>query len=168
VSAVGVLAAVPFFLIFLLIPLRDLDVTEGAGTLTLLGELGTGLVTNPWLAIALLSALFAYGLTSVDSPNSFAMISDVNIPEHRATLFGIRELGNNITRSAGQALTSALANAARGLAPPLNWILSLSLLQLAFVPSGWCYWKASQTAPDDIAEVAATLSQRSERSLDHG
>lgn len=166
VSAVGVFAAIPFFLAFLWIPLRDLEITEGAGTATLLSELATSLVTNPWLAVALLSALLAYGLTSVDSPNGFAMISDVNVPEHRATLFGVRELGNNITRSAGQAAAPALANAAKGLPPPFNWILSLSILQFAFVPAGWGYWMASKTAPGDIAEVAATLTERSERSVD--
>ena len=165
VSAVGVVGAIPFFLLFLWVPLRGLEVTDGAGTLTLLGELAAGLLTNPWLAIAFLSALFAYGLTAVDSPNGLALISDVNVPEHRATLFGIRELGNNVTRSAGQAAAPALANAAKALVPPLNWVLSLSILTFAFVPAGWGWWKASETAPDDIADVAATLTARSEQAV---
>ncbi len=168
VSAAGVFGAIPFFLVFLWVPLHNLEITDGAGSMTLLGELATGLFSNPWLALALLSASLAYGLTSVDSPNGFAMISDVNVPERRATLFGVREFGNNATRSAGQAAAPAIASAAKGLAPPLNWILSLSILQFAFVPAGWGWWKASQTAPDDIADVTATLTERSEQALETG
>ena len=161
VSAFGTLAAIPFFLIFFWVPLRGLELTEGAGTLTLLGELVAGFVTNPWLAAAFISALLAYSLTSVDSPNGFALIADVNLPEHRGTVFGARDLGSNIGRSIGIALAPAVAGGLeRSLPPPVNWIVSLSVFQLAFVPAGWCYWKASETCPADISNVHATLQAR--------
>jgi hypothetical protein len=167
VSAFGTLAAIPFFLIFFWVPLRGLELTEGAGTLTLLGELITGFVTNPWLTAAFISALLAYSLTSVDSPNGFALIADVNLPEHRGTVFGVRDLGSNIGRSIGIALAPVVAGSLeRSLPPPVNWIVSLSVFQLVFVPAGWCYWKASETCPADISNVHATLQARGARAAD--
>ncbi|MEN8234439.1 MAG: MFS transporter [Actinomycetota bacterium] len=161
-SAVGILSAIPVFLLFFWVPLRGLDVTEGAGTLTLAGEVLSAVVTNPWAALSFLSALTAIALTSADSPNWFALISDVNLPEHRGTIFGVGNFVNGIGRSPGVALSAATASALeRSLPPPLNWAVSLTIFQVFFLPTGWCYWKASNTAPGDIADVAATLTSRS-------
>lgn len=166
-SAVGILGAVPLFLVFFWVPLRGLEVTEGAGTLTLLAEVLESVVTNPWAGLAFLSAVAAIALTSADSPNWFALISDVNLPEHRGTVFGLGNFTNGVGRSIGAALTASVASAIeRSVPPPLNWAIGLSLFQVFFLPTGWCYWKASYTAPDDIADVAATLVARSEESLD--
>ena len=166
-SAVGILGAVPMFLVFFWVPLRGLDVTEGAGTLTLLSEVLVSIATNPWAGLAFLSAIAAIALTSADSPNWFALISDVNLPEHRGTVFGLGNFVNGVGRSAGAALTASAASAIeRSVPPPFNWAVGLSVFQIFFLPTGWCYWKASKTAPGDIAEVAATLTARAERSVD--
>lgn len=160
-SAVGILGAVPMFLVFFWVPLRGLDVTEGAGTLDLTAEVLVSFFTNPWSALAFLSAVAAIALTSADSPNWFALISDINVPEHRGTVFGLGNFVNGIGRSAGAALTATAASAIeRSVPPPFSWALGLSLFQVFFLPTGWCYWKASKTAPGDIADVAATLSER--------
>ena len=165
-SAVGILGAVPMFLVFFWVPLRGLDVTEGAGTLTLTTEVFVSFFTNPWSALAFLSAVAAIALTSADSPNWFALISDVNVPEHRGTVFGLGNFVNGIGRSAGAALTASAASAIeRSVPPPFNWAVGLSLFQVFFLPTGWCYWKASKTAPADIADVAATLSERAEQTI---
>lgn len=161
VSAIGILGAIPFFLVFFWIPLNGLDVTEGASTMTYLGEVVSELFTNPWVAGAFLSALIALALTSADSPNWFALIADVNVPEHRGTVFGVGNLVNGVGRGVGTALTTAASETLqKHLAPPLNLALSLSLFQLFFLPTGWCYWKASKTCPDDIEAVRATLRGR--------
>lgn len=163
-SAAGILGAVPLFLVFFWVPLRGLDVTDGADTLTLLREVLVSVVTNPWVALAFLAAIAAIALTSADSPNWFALISDVNLPEHRGTVFGVGNAVNGIGRSFGAALTASAATAIeRSIPPPFNWAVGLSAFQVFFLPTGWCYWKASYTAPGDIADVAATLTARSER-----
>ncbi|MDA2979100.1 MAG: MFS transporter [Actinomycetota bacterium] len=168
VSAIGILGAIPFFLIFFWIPLNGLDVTEGASTITYLGEIFTALFTNPWVAGAFLSALIALALTSADSPNWFALISDVNLPEHRGTVFGVGTLVNGMGRGVGTALTTVAAQTLqKSLAPPLNLALSLSVFQLFFLPTGWCYWKAAQTAPEDITAVRSTLASRAPSSDQH-
>jgi len=161
VSAIGILGAVPFFLLFFWVPLRGLEVTEGASTLILLGEVLTAIVTNPWVALAFGSAVIALALTSADSPNWFALIADVNVPEHRGTVFGVGNLVNGVGRAAGAGLTTVAAQVLnRSVPAPYNLVLGLSFFQIFFIPTGWCYWKASQTCPADIETVRATLRER--------
>jgi len=161
VSAVGISGAIPFFLVFFWVPLRGLDVTEGGSTITLIGDVLRSLVTNPWVAIAFLSSITALAFTSADSPNWFALISDVNLPEHRGTVFGLGNLVNGVGRSAGTAITGAVAGVLRRSMPaPWNWALGLTVFQVFFLPTGWCYWKASQTCPADITAVRETLRRR--------
>jgi len=165
-SAAGILGAIPVFLVFFWVPLRGLDVTDGAGTIELAGEVLRSVATNPWAALSFLTAVVAIALTSADSPNWFALISDVNLPEHRGTVFGLGNFVNGIGRSAGTMLTAAAATAIeRSVPPPFNWALGLSVFQFFFLPTGWCYWKASTTCPADIAEVAETLTERAERAV---
>lgn len=161
VSAIGIIGAIPFFLIFFWIPLRGLDVTDGASTGTFIPEVLAAIVTNPWVGAAFLCAVIALALTSADSPNWFALISDVNLPEHRGTVFGVGNFINGIGRAAGTGLTTATADAIeKTLPPPYNLALGLSFFQLFFLPTGWCYWKASKTCPTDIQDVRSTLRAR--------
>jgi MFS transporter, Spinster family, sphingosine-1-phosphate transporter len=161
VSAVGILGAIPFFLIFFWVPLRGLDVTEGASTIVLAGEVLRSIATNPWAFGAFLSGVLAIAFTSADSPNWFALISDVNLPEHRGTVFGVGNFTNGVGRSIGSALTGPIAaRLEHSLPPPFNWALGLTVFQVFFIPTGWCYWKASQTCPTDITDVRSTLSER--------
>ncbi len=163
VSAIGILGAIPFFLLFFFIPLHGLEVTNGAGTGTLIGEVLSNIVTNPWVAATFLTSLFAVALTGADSPNWFALISDVNLPEHRGTIFGVANFANGVGRSAGNGLTGAVAGAFEtALPPPLNWAVGLTVFQVFFLPTGYCYYRAAATSPGDITEVASILSQRAE------
>jgi MFS family permease len=162
VSAIGILGAIPFFLAFFFVPLRNLDVTNGAGTGTLLGEVLREVATNPWVAAAFLTSIAAVALTGADSPNWFALISDVNLPEHRGTVFGLANFANGIGRAAGNGLTGTVAGAfERALPPPLNWAVGLAVFQIFFLPTGYCYYRAGKTSPGDIREVRSILSQRS-------
>lgn len=161
VSAIGILGAIPFFLVFFWVPLRGLEVTDGASTATFIPEVLTAIVTNPWVALAFLSALIALALTSADSPNWFALISDVNLPEHRGTVFGVGNFVNGLGRAVGTGLTTVTADVIKKtLPPPFNLALGLSIFQLFFLPTGWCYWKAGHTCPADIESVRETLRDR--------
>lgn len=161
VSTVGILGAIPFFVVFFFIPLNGLDVTSGATTATLIPEVLGELVSNPYVAAAFITSLFGLALTSADSPNWFALISDVNLPEHRGTVFGVGNLANGIGRSAGNALVGALAGSIeRAFPPPLNWAVGLTAFQVFFLPTGWCYWQAAKTSPEDITDVRRILADR--------
>ena len=167
VSTVGILGAIPFFLVFLFIPLRGLDVTGGAGTVTLVGEVLREVISNPWVTVAFLAALLAVALSGADSPNWFALISDVNLPEHRGTIFGAANFANGVGRSAGNGMTGAVAGAFEtALPPPLNWAVGLTVFQAFFLPTGYCYYRAAKTSPGDIKEVRSILSQRSAETSD--
>jgi MFS family permease len=164
VSSIGILGAIPFFLLFFWVPLRGLQVTDGGSTVTLVGEVLLSVFTNPWVAVAFVSALIALALTSADSPNWFALITDVNVPEHRGTVFGAGNLVNGVGRALGAGLTTVTAETlGKSIAPPFNLVVSLSFFQVFFLPTGWCYWKASKTCPDDIRAVRSTLAARSHR-----
>lgn len=161
VSAVGILGAIPFFIAFFFVPLRGLDVTDGAGTATLVPEVLRALTTNGWVATAFLLSLLALAFTGADSPNWFALISDVNLPEHRGTVFGLGNLANGIGRSAGNALAGGVAGTiSSAFPPPLNWALGLTAFQAFFLPTGYCYWRAAGTSPHDIMEVRSILHDR--------
>jgi MFS family permease len=164
VSAIGIVGAIPFFLIFFWVPLRGLEVTDGASTATFVPEVLRAIVTNPWVAAAFLSALIALALTSADSPNWFALISDVNLPEHRGTVFGVGNFINGLGRAVGTGLTTVTADVIeKTLPPPFNLALGLSFFQIFFLPTGWCYWKASKTCPGDIESVRGTLADRGDQ-----
>ncbi|NNF70354.1 MAG: MFS transporter [Acidimicrobiia bacterium] len=162
-SAAGILGAIPFFMVFFFVPLRGLDVTEGAGTAQLIPEVLRELVTNPWAATAFIAAILAIALTSADSPNWFALISDVNLPEHRGTVFGLGNLTNGVGRAIGNGLTGpTAAGLSSALPPPWNWATGLAVFQVFFLPTGYCYWRAAETSGTDIADVRATLADRAE------
>ncbi|MBA2337051.1 MAG: MFS transporter [Acidimicrobiia bacterium] len=161
ISAVGILGAIPFFLAFLFLPLRGLDVTEGAGTFALIPEVLAEVVTNPWVGGAFLLAVVALAFTSANSPNWFALISDVNLPEHRGTVYGMGNLANGVGRSIGNALTGGVAGVIeRAIPPPLSWALGLAVFQVWFLPTGYCYWRAAGTSPGDIIAVRSVLADR--------
>ena len=158
---VGILGAIPFFVGFFFIPLHGLDipVDEGSGTI-FLGTLAS-LFTNPYAAAAFLLSVAALAFTSADSPNWYALISDVNLPEHRGTVFGLGNLSNGVSRTLGNGLTAVAAGLLTARFPaPLNYAVGLTVFQLFFIPTGLCYLKASKTCPSDIARVRGLLAER--------
>ena len=161
ISAVGILGAVPFFIAFFFVPLTGLDIPldEGTGSLVL-ATLGS-MFTNGYAASAFVLSLLAVTFTGADSPNWFAMISDVNLPEHRGTIFGLGNLSNGVGRSIGNGFTGFAANVlARTYAEPLNFAIGLAIFQIFFLPTGYCYWRASKTCESDIKKVQTQLGER--------
>ncbi|MGH3680207.1 MAG: MFS transporter [Natronosporangium sp.] len=162
VAAVGVLAAVPLFVALFFFPLRlDLPTSETDQLAIVLGVLRS-LVTEPAMGLTFLVALVAIGLMSAQSPNWYALIAEVNPPEHRGTAFSAGNLVNGVGRTAGTYLVVRTFEALeRALPPPLNYAVGLAAFQLFFIPTGIMYWLASRTAPRDIATVDALLQERS-------
>ncbi len=167
ISSIGILSAIPFFIGFFFVPLRGLEVDPDGSTLALIGDVLESLVTNPWTAGAFLLALGAAAMTGADSPNKLALIADVNLPEHRGTVFGVADLASGIGRSSGTGLTGLVAGTIeRAIPPPLNWAIGLAAFQVFFLPTGYCYWRAVGTAPDDISRVRDLLEERAGAATD--
>ncbi len=161
ISAIGITGAIPFFLAFFFVPLRDLTIPTDDGTLAIVGATFAAIVTNPWVAASFLLSVGALAFTSADSPNWFALITDVNLPEHRGTVFGLGNLANGVGRSLGNYLTGIASDLLRaGFAVPWNFAVGLSIFQVFFLPTGYCYWRASQVCEADMDEVQATLAAR--------
>ena len=139
-SAIGILGAIPFYVGLFFLPLRGLDVPADGGTVQVAVGVLSSMLSNGWVAGAFLLALSALALTSADSPNWFALISDVNMPEHRGTVFGLGNLSNGVGRAFGAGLTGVtFAFLAAQYAPPLNFAIGLAVFQLFFLPTGFCY-----------------------------
>lgn len=165
VASIGVFAAVPLFLVLFFFPLRlDLSVDETDRGAIVAG-VARSLVTEPAMAVTFLVALVAIGLISAQSPNWYALITEVNPPEHRGTAFSAGNLVNGIGRSIGTDLVVRTFDAlARPLPPPLNYAVGLAAFQLCFIPTGVMYYLASRTSPRDIATVDQLLQERAAHS----
>jgi MFS family permease len=157
VAAVGVLAAVPFYVVLFFVPMR-IEVPDGAATADVVRAVIVNVFTEPTVGACLAAAVLALALTSANSPNWFAMIADVNPPEHRGTVYSLGNLVNGFGRAGGNALVGV---AFRGLAtafpPPLNYAVGLAAFQFFFVPTGIMYWLASRTVAKDMADTHAAL-----------
>ncbi|WP_428963873.1 MFS transporter [Micromonospora fluostatini] len=163
VAAVGILAAVPFYVVLFFVPI-SIDVPDGAGTGAVVGAVLSSVVTEPTVGLSLLTAVFALALTSANSPNWFALIADVNPPEHRGTVYSLGNLVNGVGRAAGNGLVGVVFHGLRAaFPPPLNYAVGLAAFQLFFVPTGIMYWLASRTAPRDIDTVHTLLHDRADR-----
>jgi MFS family permease len=160
VAALGILAAVPLYVVLFFTPVR-VDVPEGAGTGSIVAAVFSSVLTEPTVAVAFPVALLALALTSANSPNWFALIADVNPPEHRGTVYSLGNLANGLGRFAGSGLVGVVSGAlARPFPPPLNYAVGLAAFQVFFIPTGVMYLLAARTSPRDIAEVQATLRER--------
>nr|MDT0658424.1 MFS transporter [Micromonospora sp. DSM 115978] len=163
VAAVGVLAAVPFYLVLFFIPI-DIDVPDGAGGGAVIAAVLGSVLTEPTIGFSLLTAVLALALTSANSPNWFALIADVNPPEHRGTVYSLGNLVNGVGRAAGNGLVGVAFQSLRAaFPPPLNFAVGLAAFQLFFVPTGVMYWLASRTSPRDITAVHHLLDIRADQ-----
>ncbi|MEV7231829.1 MFS transporter [Polymorphospora sp. NPDC051019] len=160
VASVGILAAVPFYVALFFVPMR-IDVPDGAGGGAVTAAVLRSVVSEPTVGLSFLTAVLALALTSANSPNWFALIADVNPPEHRGTVYSLGNLVNGVGRAAGNGLVGVVFGVLRGaFPPPLNYAVGLAAFQLFFVPTGIMYWLASRTAPRDIVAVHDLLTAR--------
>jgi MFS family permease len=163
VAAVGILAGIPFYVIVFFLPLH-LTVSKNADTGGIAGAVLASVITEPTVAVSFVCALLALALTSANSPNWFALLADVNPPEHRGTVYSLGNLANGVGRAAGNGLVGAVFQAlARALPPPVNYATGLALFQVFFIPTGVMYWLASRTVPADIDTVRELLRERAHR-----
>jgi MFS family permease len=168
VAAVGILAGIPFYVVLFFVPLR-LDVPDGAPTGHVITAVLSSVVTQPPMALSLLAALIALALTSANAPNWFALITEVNPPEHRGTVYSLGNLVNGVGRATGNSLVGVVFQSLqRALPPPLNFAVGLAAFQVFFIPTGVMYWLASRTSPKDIEDVTHLLHERAETTVHHG
>lgn len=168
VAAAGVLAAVPFYVVLFFVPMK-IDVPDGGSAGAVVTAVLSDVVTEPSVGFCLAVAVFALMLTSANSPNWFAMIADVNPPEHRGTVYSLGNLVNGFGRAGGNVVVAVAFRALSGaFPPPLNYAVGLAGFQLFFLPTGVMYWLASRTVATDMSATHAALLARASDRRPHG
>lgn len=158
VAAVGFVAAVPFYVVLFFVPIT-FRVPDGASGGRIVTSVLASVVTEPTVALSFIAAVVALSFMSANSPNWFALIADVNPPEHRGTAYSLVNLANGVGRSAGTGLIGLVFRLI-ALPPPMNYAVGLALFQAFFIPTGAMFYLASRSCPRDIAEVHDTLARR--------
>ncbi|MEM7342921.1 MAG: MFS transporter, partial [Chloroflexota bacterium] len=160
-SLIGLLSAMPALMIVYLIPLPKLDLPVQGSELEIAVAAVLSIVTNPRMTLVFLIAVVAWALTSIHTPNRTALLTDVNLPEHRGTVIGLIAVGIGVGAAVGNALAGSLFGYLESYVDaPLNYALGLTLFQLFFIPAAWCSYKTMKTAPTDIRQVQQILRQR--------
>jgi MFS family permease len=157
VASVGVLAAVPFYVVLFFVPMK-IEVPDGGSSGQVIRAVLNDVFTDPTVGFCLVTAVFALMLTSANSPNWFALLADVNPPQHRGTVYSLGNLVNGFGRAGGNAVVAVVFRGLSGaFPPPLNYAVGLAGFQFFFVPTGIMYWLASKTVAKDMADTHTTL-----------
>jgi len=162
----GLIGSVPFFILLFLMPIKGIVLPNEGNIWELSVQLAINLLLNGWILSLFIIAFLAMALFSAEAPNWAALITDVNLPEHRGTTIGI----TRIFRAAGNAISIALTGfvftlLSKNFLPPMNFSIGLALFQLLVIPAGLCYYGASKTVSADIKAVKQTLAARAQRAI---
>jgi MFS family permease len=156
-AAYGFWLAVPCYITLFWTPLPLMGAAEGTAGAVLIEQLGQ----NPWIWLALAASTLAAVFQATNAPNWFALVSEVNLPEHRGTAFSFINLASNMGAAIGVILVSTTFDWLRQVVSvPSNYAIGLTLFQLFFLPAGLCFWLAARSTPHDSAAMQATLRSR--------
>ncbi|MEZ4645574.1 MAG: MFS transporter [Chloroflexota bacterium] len=165
-TIIGLLGSIPFFTMLYFIPLQGIVIPANANILEMAWAVLVNSVTNGWAALTFIVALIGLSFYAFDQPNWAALITAVNLPEHRGTVIGMsrlaRAMGNALSVGLAGFLFTKLADTA---VPPLNYAIGLALFQALVLPAIGCYWLARKAVPADIAAVQNTLRQHAQTHL---
>jgi MFS family permease len=157
IAAYGFWTALPCFVVLFWVPMPLLGTQTGTPLHIVLYQLAH----NGWWWVALLGASLAIVAQAANAPNWFALVTEVNLPEHRGTAFSFITLANNLGRALGAFLVGVTFDwLQHALVAPLNYALGLSLFQLFFIPAGLCCWMAARSTARDVHAVQTTLRSR--------
>lgn len=135
---------------------------ESFNPVSILLALVKNIAINPWMFAMFFLSFLATAAQFTNTPNWLALITDVNLPEHRATVFGVANLINGLGRSFGNVgLGFILAIISASVDEPNSYIISLILFQVFLIPSAFCYFKMSKINANDIRKVKSNLRRRS-------
>lgn len=162
-TSVFVFLMLPLYIIMFLLPMNNLSLPNSGDPIVLLFNLLKQIAANPWMTVLFILALLASAAQSANTPNWLALITDVNLPEHRGTAFSIANLANGIGRTLGNAGVGILLPIVSiHAAEPQNYIFTIILFQIFLIPAALCYIKMANYNVTDINEVNLTLNKRAD------
>lgn len=162
-AMIGLLLSTPLYIWLYFIPFRNLALPEPATFWQLATAVLLAFFSNGWVILAFVVAFTAVTFQSADPPNWAAMITDVNLPEHRGTIIGISRL----SRAVGNALSVWLAgwlfaSLTARLPEPDNYAVGLSAFQIFVIPALLCYLLVQKRIGADRQNVVQQLAQRAQ------
>ena len=162
-SAVGLLGSIPFLILLFFLPFKGVSIPTDGNLLQISWAVVWSIFTNIWVASAFLVALVGIALFSAEGPNWAALITDVNLPEHRGTFVGFSRLFRAVANALSVSLAGVVIREVTAVyATPTNYAIALSLFQLVVIPAGLCYIFIAKSAPQDIAAVKQILRERAQ------
>ncbi|MDR4946850.1 MFS transporter [Neobacillus cucumis] len=161
-TSIFVILTMPFYIWMFNTPMDNLKLPSDSNAIFIFVQLIKQIFINPWMALLFVLSLAASAAQSANTPNWLALITDVNLPEHRGTAFSVANLFNSLGRTIGNLgfgiLLGILSNHYQG---PNGYAISLSVLQIFLIPSALCYFLMAKKNMSDIHHVKETLRQRS-------
>lgn len=160
-GAASMAVTMPLYIAMFFTPMNNLRLPESTNPLVVFWELIKEILTNPWMLLMFILAVGATTAQSAHSPNWLALITDLNLPEHRATMFSLSNLLNGIGKALGNVLLGpVLAFMSRILDEPENYVVTLTLFQIFLIPSFICYMMISRSSGRDIRTIKSILRKR--------
>ena len=164
-TAIFVFLTMPLYILMFFIPMDSLILPNDPDALSILVHLVRQLFTNPWMILLFVLSIMASASQSANTPNWLALITDVNLPEHRGTVFSVANLCNSLGRTFGNIGVGVLLSLVIMRYPePKSYTITLSILQIFLIPSAICYLLMAQKNVMDIHNVKNTLKERARQS----
>lgn len=156
-----ILSAIPLYTVMFSLPMNNLKLPDNGNPISIFTALAHQFIFNPWILAMFILAICATAAQSSNTPNWLALITDVNLPEHRATTFSIATLVNGTGRAIGNALMGVVLKLMTiNYNEPNNYVLTMILFQLFFIPAVFGYLKVSRNSGRDIRKVKSVLKRR--------
>lgn len=160
-TAAFVFLTIPFYILMFIVPMNHLSLPLDHNPFMILISLLKQIIVNPWILLLFVFSFIASAAQSANTPNWLALITDVNLPEHRGTAFSVANLSNSLGRTLGNiGVEQLLGMIAFHTAEPNRYIITLSLLQVFLLPSALCYVFMAKKNVIDIKMVKKTLQGR--------
>lgn len=164
-TALFVFLAAPLYTAMFLTPTANLELPDSHNPAVLLASLLREIILDPWMTAMFVLAFLAAASQSANTPNWLALITEVNLPEHRSTVFSTANLLSGLGRTVGNVgFGFVLAMITANAAEPNNYVYTLIVFQLFFLPSAFCYLKMSRSNSADIKKVKSILRRRTKKS----
>lgn len=160
-TSIFVFLTMPFYIVMFLLPMNNLSLPSSNNPVIIFGALLKQIAVNPSMTTIFLLSFLASAAQSANTPNWLALITDVNLPEHRGTAFSISNLANSLGRTLGNVGVGLLLSIVSIHAiEPNNYIITLIIFELALLPSSFCYVIMAKYNVKDIGDVKSILRRR--------
>ena len=160
-AMLGSIISTPFFIILFFLPLQGIALPESSTLFAYASWILNSFIQNPWLIAAFMIALFGNIFLAADLPNWAAMITNLNLPEHRGTAIGISRL----FRAAGHAIGIAAAGflfekLQQTFTESDAFAIGLAIFQTIVLVSAGCYTFILKSIAPDHIQIINTLKTR--------